>query len=481
MFGQVSGELRHQISMAATGVASFLVLVYVGSGGAPFWHQAEGTPLPSLGGGVVSGVFVAVAASAAVVSWHRHAGARTGWIVATGALVAAQSLVVTLLALESPSLRSPLALGAMLLVALVGLFVVVRPLLRLHVADHVVDDGFAIGLGMGLVAAGQLLMQLPLDRPPSRPGELVIGIVLATHLAATALVLRQRVLTRHLAWLLLATLVAVDVGQLVHAGGFDSTAWVVAATVARAAAGAACLSIAWVTLMRSVEEDRRRINTFEHALVSTTRDQRERLHELRSTVAGLISGSDMIQRQDVSPEMRDRLWRSVRRELARMDRLLSNQDEHATDVDLDEALGLILDLQRLKGRHVEFRSNGDVVRARFDALAEVVNILMDNAAAHGGSDSSLVEVVRRDDERVDIKVTDFGSGIPQEQRTTIFDWGRRGTSSRGEGIGLNMAQRLMSEDGGSLRLVEDQGVGSSFVITLPAVRRSSENDAGREG
>ena len=39
---------------------------------------------------------------------------------------------------------------------------------------------------------------------------------------------------------------------------------------------------------------------------------------------------------------------------------------------LDEALGLILDLQRLKGRHVEFRSNGDVVRARFDALEDLL-------------------------------------------------------------------------------------------------------------
>ena len=33
----------------------------------------------------------------------------------------------------------------------------------------------------------------------------------------------------------------------------------------------------------------------------------------------------------------------------------------------------------------------------------------------------------------------------------------------------------MSEDGGSLRLAEDQGVGSSFVISLPAARRSTEN------
>jgi signal transduction histidine kinase len=115
------------------------------------------------------------------------------------------------------------------------------------------------------------------------------------------------------------------------------------------------------------------------------------------------------------------------------------------------------------------------VHARFDALAEVVNILMDNAATHGGTDASLVEVVRRDEETVDITVSDSGHGIPPEQRAEVFEWGRRGSTSSGEGIGLHLARRLMTEDGGSLRLADDQGSGSSFVISLPAARRSSEN------
>ncbi|HEV2796903.1 MAG TPA: ATP-binding protein, partial [Nocardioides sp.] len=200
----------------------------------------------------------------------------------------------------------------------------------------------------------------------------------------------------------------------------------------------------------------------------------------RSTIAGLISGSAMLDHPDVPAETRARLWRSVRCELARMDRLLSDRCGDATDIDLDEALSLILDLQRLKGRHVEFRSNGDVVRARFDALAEVVNILMDNAATHGGSDKSLVEVVRHDESSVDIKVTDFGRGIPVDQRPLIFSWGARGGDSPGEGIGLNLAQRLVQQDGGSLRLAEDRQVGSSFVINLPAARRSVENQTRTE-
>jgi len=42
--------------------------------------------------------------------------------------------------------------------------------------------------------------------------------------------------------------------------------------------------------------------------------------------------------------------------------------------------------------------------------------------------------------------------------------------------GLHVAQRLVAEDGGSLELAEVAGPWSSFVISLPAARRSPEND-----
>jgi signal transduction histidine kinase len=246
---------------------------------------------------------------------------------------------------------------------------------------------------------------------------------------------------------------------------------------ALASAGAVRPHLTWGT--RRGEHDHPNAQEVSHEVLppqgSATREQRELLHELRSTMAGLVSGSVMLDNPDVPPEARQRLWESMRRELDRMDRLLSGRMGQASEIDLDEALEPILELQRLKGRHVEVRGAGDVVQGRYDALAEVLNILVDNAATHGGVDHSVVEVVRRDEETVDIRVSDEGRGIPPEQRERIFDWGLRGEDSPGEGIGLNLAQRLMVEDGGSLRLAEHEGTGSSFVITLPAARRPADD------
>lgn len=467
----------HRWRPGVAAAACFLALAWVGASSTQLWHlSSNAARLPSLGDGIVSGLFVAGAAAAVVVSWRRQSGSVTRRVVPPGAPIAVQALLVTLLALGTDAPRGTAVLGLVLAVAVVGMIAVIAPLLRLSGGhDRVVDDSFAIGLGLGLVAAGHLLLAFPIDTPPAPLVQLVVGVLISTHVAATALVLDQRSLARPVRWLLAATVPAIGLEIYIHSAGLSAPGWIAVGTIGRAAVGAAWLCVGWVAVRRTLAEERRRINSVQQVLATSARDQRERMHELRSTVAGLVSGSALLDSPEVSLETRHRLLGSVRHELDRMDRMLSGHAVAPTDIDLDDALTLILDLQRLKGRRVDFRSNGDVVHARFDALVEVVNILMDNAATHGGSDASLVEVVRRDEETVDITVSDSGHGIPLDERAEVFEWGRRGSTSPGEGIGLHVARRLMTEDGGSLRLADDQGSGSSFVISLPAARRSTEN------
>ncbi|CAM3581423.1 sensor histidine kinase [Nocardioides zeicaulis] len=474
MQGISESEVGPRVVMATTAAAGLLVLVGVASSGGHAWNtlptDTASTPLAD---GLLSGAFVAGAVAAALVTWRRHGGRLAGWVVGTGALVAAQSLAVTLLALQLPPPRTHTTFALLVGAAVVGLVCVVVPLLGLDRVGHVVDDSFIIGLGMGLTAAGYLVLQFPMSQPPRPPMLALAGVLVTTHVVTAALVLRQRTLPAQARALLVVTVSVVSFGLAVRWGLVSGGGWELASVLSRAAVGAAWFGTAWSCLQRNAEEDERRTEEINH-VVSTTRDQRERMHELRSTMAGLVSGSALLDNDDIPAETRDRLWRSVRREMDRMERLLAGQEQPATVIDLDEALTGILDLQRLKGRTVELHSEGGSVHGRYDALAEVVNILVDNAVTHGGTDTSVVEVVQHDD-TVDIRVTDFGSGIEEDQRERIFEWGGRASDAPGEGIGLHVAQRLVAEDGGSLELAEAAGPGSSFVISLPAARRSPEN------
>lgn len=452
------------------GLALFGVLIGLGSGLTPVVRDASDLGvLPSLGGGFVGGVFSGGAAFASFVNWRRHSGTWAGWRLATGGLIACQSLAVALVALAAPPPRSTAAFALLLATAVAGLVAVVLPLVGRRRMAHARDEGCGLALGLGLMASAYLLLHLPMATPTPRPALAVVVVLLLTHVAAVALVLREGRLPARMEVLLALSVTVVAAGLVSTATTPTTGGWDAVIHVVRAGVGAAWLAIAWTSVRATIEMDRRRAQAAEEEIPRTSREQRERMHELRSTIAGLVTGSAMLDNPDVPVETRQRLLESVRHELDRMDRLLSGKTGDVTELDLDTTLGPILDLQRLKGRDIEVHGSGDVVLARYDALAEVLNILVDNASTHGGVDRSRVEVVRHDD-TVDILVSDQGSGIPEDQRAHIFEWGRHGADSPGEGIGLHLAQRLVAEDGGSLRLAEHQGPGSSFVITLPAVR-----------
>ena len=157
---------------------------------------------------------------------------------------------------------------------------------------------------------------------------------MTTHAVAVTTVLTRRRLSARTAALLAVTLPVVAVG-VVEARAATGTGWETLVHVSRAAVGAGWLVIGWRFTSDAVDQerstsDRARLRSAGQLSSGDSREQRERMHELRSTVAGLVSGSALIDNPDVPPETRQRLLASVRRELDRMDRLLAGQTAPST-------------------------------------------------------------------------------------------------------------------------------------------------------
>jgi signal transduction histidine kinase len=471
------GGQHQRVGARGVGVLAFMVLVWTGRGGLPPL-EAVSAQSQSVADGLVGGMFLAGAALAAVVSWRRHQST-LGWTFAAGALVALQALLVALPAIASPPPRLAGDFALLLAIGLLGLVCVLGALRGLRHEPQVADDVFGVGIGMGILAAGHLLLLVPMTSPPPAPMLVLMALLVGTHVVTVAVVAAQRVQPAATVRLLVATVLVVASGLVVMIAELHDTVWDTLASLGFAAAGGFWAAAAWQCIQGASERQAaKHRQEIEFAVQATERDRRERMHELRSTLAGLVQGSSLLDDLDLPAETRQRLLGSVRRELDRMMRLLSGEEERPTDIDLEDALGQMADLQHLKGRTVELHTSGDAIHARYDSLAEVVNILVDNAATHGGTDTSRIDVVQHDDETVDITVSDRGRGIAADDRERIFGWGDRGADSPGEGIGLHLAQRLMEEEGGSLRLADDTGPGSSFVITLPAARRPLEDAFG---
>jgi signal transduction histidine kinase len=137
--------------------------------------------------------------------------------------------------------------------------------------------------------------------------------------------------------------------------------------------------------------------------------------------------------------------------------------------DLDEVVGRIAAAHRARGHDVTASPSGLTARGDTaditDDIAEILDILVDNAATHGSSDGITVTVERRAG-AVEIAVADRGPGVPDALRRRLFDWGERRPGSPGQGIGLYAATELARRAGGRLRL-DRTTTGAWFVLRLP--------------
>jgi signal transduction histidine kinase len=167
----------------------------------------------------------------------------------------------------------------------------------------------------------------------------------------------------------------------------------------------------------------------------------------------------------------------MRAELQRLQRLVADRaPTRRRSVDLDEVVGQIVLSHLARGRVVLWQPSGLRALGRSDDIAEVVNVLLENAAVHGGPDAVTVEVSRdADGFGITITVADQGPGIDPAVREHVFDWGVSGPESPGQGIGLHVAAEISQQLGGRLELVPTPS-GAVFALHLSAVLQEVSAD-----
>jgi len=212
-------------------------------------------------------------------------------------------------------------------------------------------------------------------------------------------------------------------------------------------------------------------------------------HELRTPLNAVIGFGDLLSTTELNAEQRD--WVTIilkaSRHLLRLlddvldistgegRRLSVSVEPVALAPLLQEALVLVY--PQAAAVEVELMApelpDGLYVAADLQRLRQAVLNLLSNAIKFnhpGGKVAVAVEAVRGN--RLQIKVTDTGQGLRSEQLDRLFTPFERLDAARdglpGTGLGLTVSRHLVEAMAGTLEVTSEPGVGSTFVIELPA-------------
>lgn len=222
-------------------------------------------------------------------------------------------------------------------------------------------------------------------------------------------------------------------------------------------------------------------------------------HELRTPLTLIISPLEKIIGEINEPVLRTQLemiHRNAMRLLHLVNQLLDfrkgENGKNKLSLSEGDVIGYIhgvcdsfLQLAEEKHLHFSFFAGIDELTMAFDAdkLNKIVMNLLSNAfkfTPDGGRVTVIIEKLDDDGGVLEIKISDTGIGISEEDKAHIFERFYQSSNhnvkdTTGTGIGLSLVADFVSLHGGDVKVFDNIGVGSVFVVHIPIRHLKREN------
>ena len=209
-------------------------------------------------------------------------------------------------------------------------------------------------------------------------------------------------------------------------------------------------------------------------------------HELRTPLSVLRAQVELLDRE-TDEQIRHEGTVTLLRRLDELDRLVGDMLTLASadagelvqprTIDLSDFFEDVRrDLPLFGERDFRMNAIAGTLDADPDRLNQVLRNLVRNAVAHTSVGDRVEVAATALDGRLEIAVSDTGTGIPAEELELIFerfhrlDRGRP-RDSGGTGLGLAIARAIVEAHGGRISAESAPGHGATFRVDLPGYRR----------
>jgi two-component system, OmpR family, sensor histidine kinase SenX3 len=220
-------------------------------------------------------------------------------------------------------------------------------------------------------------------------------------------------------------------------------------------------------------------------------------HELKTPVGAIALLSEAVNEAADDPVAVQRFAARMRTESERLNRLVQQiielsrvqgddppEEVHAVSVDglVERAMDRVrVDAADKAITLTNAGSAGLYLAGNGDQLAVALGNLVENAVAYSPSATRVTIAARENAGRVEISVTDQGTGIPASELDRIFERFYRVDPARarttgGSGLGLSIVKHVAATHGGEVHVWSVEGQGSTFTLSLPAAASASDID-----
>jgi two-component system sensor histidine kinase ArlS len=214
-------------------------------------------------------------------------------------------------------------------------------------------------------------------------------------------------------------------------------------------------------------------------------------HELSTPLTSVSSQVEVVLQKERSAEEYKQVLSSVREDVQQMRQLTKSLLEIAktgsqggielNEVRIDEVLLKVVgDVKKLSAAYnveLEFGEFPEdekdfVVFGNVDLFYIAIKNIVENGCKYSPDTTSQVDLSFQH-HKIFIRVINRGNIIPEDELPQIFQPFYRGSgtgNSRGFGLGLSLAQRIISLHKGTIHVQSEAGNGTCFAIELPAIK-----------
>lgn len=141
--------------------------------------------------------------------------------------------------------------------------------------------------------------------------------------------------------------------------------------------------------------------------------------------------------------------------------------------EVDEAVYMFRDRAMSEGKDLVYNAPQSIspVLGDRNRLRQVFINIIDNAIKYTQENGSILVDVSEDSDNIKVTVTDNGCGIPAVHLPRVKEkFYKANQTQRGSGIGLAVAEEIMTLHSGFLDIVSQEGVGTVVTMSIPKMK-----------